>query len=548
MLRPLLQKPYMIAIVVLGIASLACASTEIPTLNSSQNQPVETQPLNSNPPVLGATPIPSTPLPQEVLDQFNAQESVLVDVYRRVEPAVVNITVSAKADDGKLTDYAGGSGFVIDNEGHIVTNNHVVESADLERVRFDDGAQLALTSDMNEMRDQLEAIEAGSFGGLMRYLAEGHLHYHLSLRRFVGGERRKKVKRLAKGDDPDGDAATFDVLEALTAFGPIHPDPEAFLEALDPLQPRLYSISSSPLADPGEMHLTVDVVRYELTAGARDLDQPASAVGRPRAHHDRVDSPRQVDVRGEVVLGLGRVRPPGATPYRLGLGARQKAEQVEAVDPGMDDDAAAGDASPVEPLERRALEALAQEDRPQRADVGETLAQRAHDRVEAQRVGDHEVDRRPGQGGLDAVGIGSGHGRGLLQQDGFPCTGGGDAQLGVQCRGDHDRHRIDVGRGQKARHVGLVPAPVLPSGSFARLSIAAPQRREADLPGEIGDDVLRVAAAVLAGADEPHAEGIHPFTVRIAVISGKRTLVVSSTRRGPCHAGFSTRGGRGALV
>ena len=54
------------------------------------------------------------------------------------------------------------------------------------RIRFDDGTQLALTSDLNAMQEQLEAIEPGSFGGLLRYLAEGQLHYQLSLERFVG--------------------------------------------------------------------------------------------------------------------------------------------------------------------------------------------------------------------------------------------------------------------------------------------------------------------------------------------------------------------------
>jgi sulfite reductase (NADPH) flavoprotein alpha-component len=80
----------------------------------------------------------------------------------------------------------------------------------------------------------------------------------------VGGARRQKLKALAKGQDPDGDAATFDVLKVLETFGPMHPDPEAFLECLEPLQPRLYSISSSPLATPGELHLTVDDVRYTI--------------------------------------------------------------------------------------------------------------------------------------------------------------------------------------------------------------------------------------------------------------------------------------------
>jgi phytoene desaturase len=54
------------------------------------------------------------------------------------------------------------------------------------RVRFDDGVQLALTSDLNSMQSQLEAIEPGSLDGFLRYLAEGNLHYHVSLKRFVG--------------------------------------------------------------------------------------------------------------------------------------------------------------------------------------------------------------------------------------------------------------------------------------------------------------------------------------------------------------------------
>jgi sulfite reductase (NADPH) flavoprotein alpha-component len=86
----------------------------------------------------------------------------------------------------------------------------------------------------------------------------------------VGGERREKAKALAKGEDPDGDAATLDVLAVLEKLGPIHPDPEAFVECLEPLQPRLYSIASSPLVTPQQIHLTVDAVRYHI-AGRRRL-------------------------------------------------------------------------------------------------------------------------------------------------------------------------------------------------------------------------------------------------------------------------------------
>src|SRR5215218_9789547 len=85
----------------------------------------------------------------------------------------------------------------------------------------------------------------------------------------TGGEQRRKAQALAAGEDPDGDAATLDVLGALHKFGSSRPDAEAFLETLDPLQPRLYSISSSPKAAPGRVSLTVDAVRYAINKRLR---------------------------------------------------------------------------------------------------------------------------------------------------------------------------------------------------------------------------------------------------------------------------------------
>ncbi|MFL4967874.1 MAG: sulfite reductase subunit alpha [Xanthobacteraceae bacterium] len=85
----------------------------------------------------------------------------------------------------------------------------------------------------------------------------------------TGGARRQKAKAYAAGEDPDGDAATLDVLAALEKFPGIRPDPEAFVESLDPLQPRLYSISSSPKTDPGRVALTVDSVRYQVNGRRR---------------------------------------------------------------------------------------------------------------------------------------------------------------------------------------------------------------------------------------------------------------------------------------
>ena len=85
----------------------------------------------------------------------------------------------------------------------------------------------------------------------------------------TGGDRRQKAKALAAGLDPDGDAAQLDVLAALQKFPGVRPDPEAFIESLDALQPRVYSISSSLKCNPGRVALTVDAVRYEVEKRTR---------------------------------------------------------------------------------------------------------------------------------------------------------------------------------------------------------------------------------------------------------------------------------------
>jgi len=54
------------------------------------------------------------------------------------------------------------------------------------RIHFEDGTVIALTSELNQLEAQLEAIEPSSFGGLLRYLDAGRRHYHLALQRFVG--------------------------------------------------------------------------------------------------------------------------------------------------------------------------------------------------------------------------------------------------------------------------------------------------------------------------------------------------------------------------
>jgi S1-C subfamily serine protease len=122
--------------VFLVLATIACAA---PTLGSSvgQGSTAETAVI--------ATPqtnIP-TPIPDDLIAEADAEEQLLINVYARVNPAVVYIDVSQEnGSSDQLLDYASGSGFVIDPEGIIVTNAHVIQDADEVRVTFSDGMVL----------------------------------------------------------------------------------------------------------------------------------------------------------------------------------------------------------------------------------------------------------------------------------------------------------------------------------------------------------------------------------------------------------------------
>ena len=82
------------------------------------------------------------------------------------------------------------------------------ERLDLQRVDptyhlfFDDGSRVALTSDTQRLKEQLEAIEPGSFDGFLRYMAEGHRHYDVALERLVIRDFRTAADFLTPANLP----------------------------------------------------------------------------------------------------------------------------------------------------------------------------------------------------------------------------------------------------------------------------------------------------------------------------------------------------------
>ncbi|HEY1505584.1 MAG TPA: sulfite reductase subunit alpha [Stellaceae bacterium] len=86
--------------------------------------------------------------------------------------------------------------------------------------------------------------------------------------RAVNLAESQRLQALAEGY-PGAGPENADLLELLQTFPSARPPLQELVSALGALQPRLYSISSSPKANPGAVHLTVAAVRYKLRDRAR---------------------------------------------------------------------------------------------------------------------------------------------------------------------------------------------------------------------------------------------------------------------------------------
>jgi S1-C subfamily serine protease len=87
----------------------------------------------------------ATQLPASAMAALDAEEALITSLYERVGPAVVHITTRVTQMDfffGPIPSEGTGSGFILDKEGHILTNYHVVQNADMIEVTLSDETQV----------------------------------------------------------------------------------------------------------------------------------------------------------------------------------------------------------------------------------------------------------------------------------------------------------------------------------------------------------------------------------------------------------------------
>jgi len=125
-----------------SLSNLFSAATEVPAVQATPTQE----------PTLAARNI-------DVVDSevLAVVQNTFQSIYTNVNPSVVNIQVSEYY--GPQVISGEGSGFVWDNEGHIVTNSHVVDGASDITVIFADGTTAAATLVGNDPESDLAVIK-----------------------------------------------------------------------------------------------------------------------------------------------------------------------------------------------------------------------------------------------------------------------------------------------------------------------------------------------------------------------------------------------------
>jgi 2-alkenal reductase len=131
----------LVLLVALGAAALFFLPLQVQWTTGSATSTVEPTP----------TLVPGAVETQEVIPTFTppspgqvvAIEESFVPLYSELNPGVVNIQVYVQREG--MSGTGAGSGFILDEEGHVVTNHHVVAQVDRITVIFFDGTEAEAT-------------------------------------------------------------------------------------------------------------------------------------------------------------------------------------------------------------------------------------------------------------------------------------------------------------------------------------------------------------------------------------------------------------------
>jgi S1-C subfamily serine protease len=178
------KKLLITSIIVLMLFSVtACAGfSSLPFVKNNVQPNVKTTVEENN-----AQAVPTATLAPEALRSqslpatLDEYQTTLESVYQQVNPSVVNIQVvkqvsmqnnnldpNNSSPMNSIPQSGEGSGFIWDTEGHIVTNNHVVESASDIQITFSDGTILPAKVVGTDSQSDLAVVKVDAPADLLK--------------------------------------------------------------------------------------------------------------------------------------------------------------------------------------------------------------------------------------------------------------------------------------------------------------------------------------------------------------------------------------------
>jgi serine protease Do len=137
----------------------ACSSTVLPSTSPQASQSPIAKTVTAQPVVSTATP---TVTPEDI----DAVLPDVVSIVARVKPSVVAINdqVVSTSRRGATTQAAAGSGWIMDSNGLIVTNDHVISGAQNILVSLDDGRTFPAVKVSSDPVNDLAVIKVNATG------------------------------------------------------------------------------------------------------------------------------------------------------------------------------------------------------------------------------------------------------------------------------------------------------------------------------------------------------------------------------------------------
>ena len=163
-----------IKIILVGVVSLLLLGCNLEQFLTPASTSVVAAPVATATATLSPTPAPTVALNNVALIDtagLDFAEKRVIEVYQRVSPSVVNVTTRVLRRNfffDVVPEEGAGSGFVLDADGHILTNYHVIEGAQQVEVTFNDETTLPAEVIGGDPRNDVAVLKVNAPAGLLQ--------------------------------------------------------------------------------------------------------------------------------------------------------------------------------------------------------------------------------------------------------------------------------------------------------------------------------------------------------------------------------------------